>query len=515
MIRVHDTMHETTARGSVRVEGWIAAHRDLWDQWSQLWEEVSAYPLQVAQQGEVFGGQTVAVRAGEETFGWLGSEGRAPQFEPWLQSIALLIGDALATEYELDTMTDELVDSYDQLTFLYEIARMLSTTSTLSDALTKLLGQARHIVGADGSALVIERAAMPLLILTDGAVPPVAVLTAAHHAVTQAERPLVANNRETVATTVAGAGESSVESIVVAPIVTSQGTASAACFGATKPGGFTAGNRKLMQAVVEQSIAIVGQFAFQEEQIRQSRLARDLELAAQIQTALLPGPFPGTPLVSLVAAMIPASEVGGDFYTHPDERAEPDDVLALAIGDVAGKGVAAALIATVCLSAMRAEMRHVTSPAHALRAVQGFIADELSRIDSFVTCILAIYDPRTRHLTYANAGHTAILHWRATERRLTSLPATGLPLGVDIGVEVENAAVTLAVGDMLLFSTDGVIEAAAANGEFFGDARLRMLMEAHADQPPEEVRDIILGAVRSFAPSQRDDITVVILKAEA
>ena len=153
-----------------------------------------------------------------------------------------------------------------------------------------------------------------------------------------------------------------------------------------------------MQAVAEQSIAIAGQFALQEEQIRRSRVARDLELAAQIQTALLPAPFPGAPHVSLIATMIPASEVGGDFYTHPDERAEETDVLALAIGDVAGKGVAAALITTVCLSAMRAEMRHVASPAQALRAVQGFIADELSRIDSFVTCILATYDPRARAL---------------------------------------------------------------------------------------------------------------------
>jgi phosphoserine phosphatase RsbU/P len=167
------------------------------------------------------------------------------------------------------------------------------------------------------------------------------------------------------------------------------------------------------------------------------------------------------------------------------------------------------------LSAMRAEMRHVASPAQALRAVQGFIADELSRIDSFVTCILATYDPRARILQYANAGHTAILRWCAARRAIESLGATGLPLGVDIGIEVENVVVTLDPGDLLLFYTDGVTEATAPDGELYGDERLRSLFMAHADEEPGAIRDAILASVREFAPVQRDDITLLLLKAEA
>jgi serine phosphatase RsbU (regulator of sigma subunit) len=417
-------------------------------------------------------------------------------------------------EDELNTMTDELVDSYDQLTFLYEIARMLSTTSTLAEALTALLAQARHIIGAGGGALVIEQAEKPMLVLTDSIVPDRDFIIAAHHFVAGTGRPLVANDAGAVIATV-GSQMDGVASIVVAPIVTPQGTASAACFGATKPDGFTAGNRKLMQAVAEQTIAIAGQFALQEEQIRRSRLARDLELAAQIQTALLPGAFPARPHVSVVATMVPASEVGGDFYTHPDVGAEQSDILAFAIGDVAGKGVAAALITTVCLSAMRAEMRHVASPAQALTSVQGFIQDELSRIDSFVTCILATYDPPTRRLEYANAGHNAIFRWCTHSKTIESLGATGLPLGVDVGVPIENAAVLLDPGDVLLFYTDGVTEAMSPAGELFGDERLHHLLATYADQEPDQIRAEILAHVRAFAPVQRDDITLLILKAEA
>ncbi|MHB8645243.1 MAG: PP2C family protein-serine/threonine phosphatase, partial [Thermomicrobiales bacterium] len=196
-------------------------------------------------------------------------------------------------------------------------------------------------------------------------------------------------------------------------------------------------------------------------------------------------------------------------------RAEARDLLSFAIGDVAGKGVAAALITTVCLSAMRAEMRHVASPAHALHSVQGFVQDELSRIDSFVTCILATYDPSSRRLEYANAGHNAIFHWRARAKKIEMLGATGLPLGVDVGIAVENATVLLDPGDVLLFYTDGVTEAMSTNGELFGDDRLRALLAGCADQEPDQIRDAILATVRAFAPVQRDDITLLLLKAEA
>lgn len=514
MTPVNGRMTEEMQVGIARVELWIDAHPDLWQQWNASWRDATGHALHIADGLSASSALAAPIIGGGQTFATLGSASGDDRHQPLLHAIAALIGDALAMETELNTMTDELVDSYDQLTFLYEIARMLSTTSTLAEALTALLAQARQIIGAHGGALVIEQAEKPIVVLTDGVAPNQDFIIAVHRVVTTADRPLVANDAAAVAATVNARSEA-VSSVVVVPIVTPQGAASAACFGATKPDGFTAGNRKLMQAVAEQTIAIAARFALQEEQIRRSRLARDLELAAQIQTALLPGPFPARPHVSVVATMTPASEVGGDFYTHPDDRAETSDVLAFAIGDVAGKGVAAALITTVCLSAMRAEMRHVASPAQALRSVQGFIQDELSRIDSFVTCILATYDPYTRRFEYANAGHNAIFRWCAREQRIEMLGATGLPLGVDVGIAVENATVMLDPGDVLLFYTDGVTEAMAPDGELFGDERLLALLAACADREPNQIRETILATVRAFAPVQRDDITLLIMKAEA
>lgn len=514
MIPLNDAPAREAEHDTGRVEAWCGEHADVWHAWSARWQEATGEPLLIVEPDTSVVGTHAPISGNGVTFAVVGGAARCDPLAPWLRGIADLIGHSLAQESELNSMTDELVDSYDQLTFLYEIARMLSTATTLSDALTKLLAQARHIIGAHGGALVIEQPEKPRLLLADGQIPPEEIVLAAHRAVSDADRGLVANDPLTAATAIGVPPSAAVVSMVVAPIVTPQGTATAACFGATKSDGFTAGNRKLMQAVAEQSIAIAGQFALQEEQIRRSRLARDLELAAQIQTALLPAPFAPTPRISIVATMVPANEVGGDFFTHP-ERVADDEAIAIAIGDVAGKGVAAALMTTVSLSAMRAEMRHVTSPATALRAVQGFIADELSRIDSFVTCILATYDPTTRTLAYANAGHNALLRWSARAGCVHSLGATGLPLGIDVGIDVEDASVTLDPGDVLLFHTDGVTEATAADGELFGDERLQSLLVAQGTRPPGQILDIILDEVRAFAPVQRDDITLIILKVEA
>src|SRR5438105_919802 len=158
--------------GVAAVEAWCAAHRALWETWTAAWARTTGYPLRIVGEADGRRGVAVAIEGGGQTFAMLTSDGHSDAFEPWLHGVAGLIGESLAMEGELNTMTDELVDSYDQLTFLYEIARMLSTTSTLSDALTMLLAQARHIIGADGGALVIEQPERPALVLTDGATPP-------------------------------------------------------------------------------------------------------------------------------------------------------------------------------------------------------------------------------------------------------------------------------------------------------------------------------------------------------
>jgi len=499
-----------------RVIAWQTRHGDEWATICHAWEGGGGTHLAFASAPTTPAG---AVIVAGETVAWLVGIAATGAQHAWLTSAARLIGEGIAYETELETMADELVDSYDQLTFLYETARTLSAADTLTDALRLVLAQARQIIGASGSALIVMQPDAEVLLLTDGVVPDTSLLMLAHETATRADRALVANTTVAVGDALGAGGarlteHNGIESLVVAPIQTAEGIASAACYGATKPDGFTAGNRQLMQAVVEQSITIVARFALQEEQIRRGRLARDLELAAQIQTALLPAAFPGVAWATLAAHILPASEVGGDFYIHPDHDIPAGEPLVIGVGDVAGKGVAAALITTMCLSALRAEMRHTTSPATALRAMQGSVAGELDRVGSFVTCALAAYHHDAQILQYASAGHNPPLLWHATTGIIEELSATGLPIGIDIGLNIGDDTVLFVSGDVLLLYTDGVTEAMAADGTLFGIVRLREALQRVASQSPTIIEETIIAAVQAFAPEQRDDITLVVLKAE-
>ena len=500
-----------------RVADWLAHHASLWASVCDVWAADGHAPLTLSSDEGADGAPVVVDGA---SVAWLSTDERVTDTQRrWLQIVAELIGTAISRETELETMTDELVDTYDQLTFLYETTRTLSTTDTLPDALRRVLIQARHIVGAAGSAFILAQPGEDLLLLTDGVVPDAAFLMRAHSTMTRADHAVVANT-VTAVRDMLGSGDAfatrdhGIASMVVAPIQTSAGAASAACYGATKLGGFTAGNRRLMQAVVEQSITIVTRFALQEEQIRRGRIARDLELASQIQTALLPAAFPGAAHLSLAARILPASEVGGDFYIHPDRDVPADAPFVIGVGDVAGKGVAAALITTMCLSALRAEVRHAASPAAALQAMQGTIASELDRIGSFVTCALAAYIHESHALRYASAGHNPPLLWHAKVGVIEELPATGLPIGVDVGMEISDVLVPFHPGDVLLLYTDGVTEAMTADGAQFGIERLRETLIRVASEPPMVIEAAIIAAIHAFAPKQRDDITLVVLKAE-
>ncbi len=523
-------------QGAHRIAAWQAQHAEAWDAVARAWRKSGGRHLvltaDAASATATATGCAVPVMVEGETAAWLVGESPDAAGAVWLQSVAALIGDAAARDAELDTMTDELVDTYDQLTFLYETARTFSVADTLADALQQVLAQARRIVGAEGCVLTVVQRSAPgtafapvalvvPIVLTDGVVPAPALALAAHAAAIREGYALVANSASEVREVLrveAWDDAIHVSNMIVAAIHGPEGTASAACFGASRPIGFTAGNRRLMQAVVEQCISIVARFTLQEEQIRRSRLARDLELAVEMQTALLPAPFAGVPGARLAVRILPANEVGGDFYVHPDGGTAPHDdnrAFVVGVGDVAGKGIAAAMVVTMCLSALRTEMRHFASPAAALGAVGTFIAGELERVGSFVTCTVASYDIATRTLHYASAGHTPALHWHAATGAITLLTATGLPLGVDVGIGIADTTVPFLPGDVLLLTTDGVTEAMDAASEQFGVERLRAVLTEGATAPPEAIAAAVVAAVRAFAPTQRDDITVMALRAEA
>jgi sigma-B regulation protein RsbU (phosphoserine phosphatase) len=246
---------------------------------------------------------------------------------------------------------------------------------------------------------------------------------------------------------------------------------------------------------------------------RLAAIERELDTARGIQQALLPQRFPPFPQRSefdIHAAMLPARSVGGDFY---DFFFVGDDRLAFVIGDVAGKGIPAALYMAVSQTLSRAVGRTGADPATALARMNDTLCEQ-SRIDLFVTLFYGVLDVTSGRLTYASAGHNPPYHLPAGGRppRALDIPE-GLVLGVQCGGLYSNGELRLAPGDGLFLYTDGVTEAMAPGDVLFGEERLEAVLEAPFARPKEPV-EAVTRAVLDFQATrpQHDDVTVMCVR---
>lgn len=221
-------------------------------------------------------------------------------------------------------------------------------------------------------------------------------------------------------------------------------------------------------------------------------LQGELEAARQIQQLLVPATLDVAPGWSIEAVFLPAQEVGGDFYRCRVLAGGAQRVL---LGDVSGKGAAAAMTAAMLLGA--AAGHEGDSPAQLLAHLNRVLL--ASGVGGFSTCVCADIDAGGT-VTLANAGHLA--PWRRGEE--IPMPP-GLPLGVTADAQYIESALQLAPGETLTFLSDGVVEARSTDGELFGFERTRALSTRSAQQIAEEAQRF----------GQNDDITVLTLRRDA
>jgi sigma-B regulation protein RsbU (phosphoserine phosphatase) len=209
----------------------------------------------------------------------------------------------------------------------------------------------------------------------------------------------------------------------------------------------------------------------------------------------------------------PALEVGGDFY---DFFWLDNDRLGVVIADVAGKGIPAALIMSMVRSVVRAESPHSTSPRAVLERVnQTVFADTHEKV--FITMIFGILDLSRRVLTFARAGHEPLVTFSRSDGGMRLLAPDGIAVGlVDSRLfsTLRDLDVPLRDGDMAVLYTDGIVEAADAQGREYGQERFLEMLRTHSEAPAEELLQTLVGDVRSFTHGgrQSDDITLVVLK---
>lgn len=240
----------------------------------------------------------------------------------------------------------------------------------------------------------------------------------------------------------------------------------------------------------------------------EARLERDLQAAKRIQGALL-RPVPAEDYgVDLAARYISAREVCGDLYEFL--RYGPQQ-LGIALGDVSGKGTAAALYGAVAIGIMRSLAPQKLQPAEMLKQMNQLVGER--RIEGrFMTACFATWQKGRQKLRVANAGQSQPLLYK--DQRCGKIELSGFPLGIFEEVTYEEWGVTLEPGDILVFHSDGIAETTNDEGQFFGTTRLRELIEKHHGLNAAELADTILREVDWFADSAPlfDDRTLVVMK---
>jgi serine phosphatase RsbU (regulator of sigma subunit) len=244
-----------------------------------------------------------------------------------------------------------------------------------------------------------------------------------------------------------------------------------------------------------------------------ARADQELRLARRIQSSFLPTEFPELPGYDVHAVNVASREVSGDFY---DVVPAGDGRLLLAIADVSGKGVAAALLTSMLQASLRTQAVGAASVAGILENINRLLLQQLA-VGRFATFFLARLETASGRLTYCNAGHNPPLLRRAAGT-IELLEVGGTVVGILADRCWEEGAVELRAGDRLVFYTDGITEAAGPGGEMFGDDRLRDLVGALPPAlPSRDVAARLLEQVDRFTGGSEpdDDRTLLLVRVRA
>ncbi len=247
-----------------------------------------------------------------------------------------------------------------------------------------------------------------------------------------------------------------------------------------------------------------------EEILTKQRMERELEIAYHVQKRLLIERFPEVKGLEIAGECIPAMEVGGDFY---DLLQIGNGYSNIVIGDVAGKGMPAAMFMGMVRSIIRAEGFESLSASEVMKKANRLICLD-SQSGMFVTIFYAIYDEAKKSLQYCNAGHVYPMLYDSSFQKFTYLNTEGRPLGITIDSNYEAKSCTLEGGQVIILYTDGMVEAVDGNNVPFGEGRLRAIIRENARASADEIVQKLKGAVdyhRGDTP-QSDDITLIVLK---
>jgi phosphoserine phosphatase RsbU/P len=282
---------------------------------------------------------------------------------------------------------------------------------------------------------------------------------------------------------------------------------------------FSADEKQVLRAAADQFALMIENARLTDRVLEQETLRRDMALASDVQRRLLPEAPPLSECVDFAATSVPARRIGGDYYDFVEL---PDRGIGIALADVSGKGVAAALIMSVVQASLRIISSEADMPLPQLVARMNQFVYQSTPASKYATFFYAHLDAQRLRLRYVNAGHNAPHLLRATRKaavdsafpEIEQLSVGGTVIGMFPDMRYEEGTVELRRGDVLLAFTDGVPEAHDPENEEFGEERLQQLLRRIADLPANEINLRISAELKNWIgdAEQYDDLTFIVMK---
>ncbi len=423
---------------------------------------------------------------------------------------------------ELVQLRDEnqrLRKAVDELSILNDLARVISSTMSLDEVIENVVKRSvRAVKGEQGMiTLVDEVQPMEMKTLIR------ALDSTGDHKQFHLnqnvlgwmminKKPLISNDIRTDSRFSGVSVEGMLRSLLCVPLlVKNRLVGILAIFNKKDLAEFSEDDKRLLSILAAQSGQILENARLYQQEQKKMAMEKELIAAREVQTNLLPKQVPQLPNFQIAARTIPAQEIGGDFY---DFIRMDENRYEVVVADVAGKGLPAALLATLGKGVLYAHALQNPSPKVHLKQSNLILRGSVQR-KSFITMLLAVADSDARSMTISNAGQCYPLLFRKRTGATEVLTIKGMPLNFTDDIMCDECTLQMEPGDCMVLYSDGVSEAQNSMREFFGEERIQAIVTQHAHGPAEFLLQKIIDEVKLYSKGipQSDDITVIVVKA--
>ncbi|MFN0149576.1 MAG: PP2C family protein-serine/threonine phosphatase [bacterium] len=465
----------------------------------------------------------IVAAIGEEIF-----EGAA---DTALHNVKTHVESLIRNEYELECLSGEIAERYEEVNLLYELSESLAAVYEVSTICRVAIEKGLSITGATSAVVLLRGAgaggAGELTVvaaegvdaerLIGGRVAADNAFVAAVHATSSSL--LVTGFADFPDVPVVIGSERAAlffDLPVLAVPLRGDDTAQGfiAVSGTEFGDPFRAGDMKNLASIAMQTSIALQNCRLIEEAKQAERVKRDMELAEAIQSRLLPAGPPVTTGIEIAGHALHPAQVGGDYYDYIAVRS---NLVNFVMADVTGHSFGSALGMAMARTVLRGEIMEGRDPAGVLAGAARTLYADLSANDLMITVFVAQWDGRDGVLRYASAGHNPPYLWRAKTREVEALDADGMIIGVLDESPYESKTTRLEKDDVLLLYTDGIVEAKDPRGQMFGEARLQEALAECVTLPADEILATLFDVAKRFIGDAElhDDISMVVVRATA